>query len=247
MGLDARLKMARLAVIAFADPDVQRTVDLTDQIMSGGADMLQLRLEQVPADRRREVAEAARSIAFQHPRSLLVIRDDVAVATAMGADVLHVGAADVATADARTGLHEFALVGRSAHDADALDRALADDGVAYATLGPVFQDAGAAFRSGGLDMVREAARHHDPAQPGGKPWFAQGGIELDTLPQVLEAGARRVVVGQAVVGASDVEAATRAFSDAMTQAWDGDEGLQRLVLAAARPSVGGFVPVDPQQ
>jgi len=41
-----------------------------------------------------------------------------------------------------------------------------------------------------------------------RPWFAIGGIDLDDLDQVLERGARRVVVVRAITEASDPGAAT---------------------------------------
>ena len=40
-----------------------------------------------------------------------------------------------------------------------------------------------------------------------KPWFAIGGIDEQRLPEVLEAGARRIVVVRAIAGADDPEAA----------------------------------------
>jgi thiamine-phosphate pyrophosphorylase len=39
-----------------------------------------------------------------------------------------------------------------------------------------------------------------------KPWFAIGGIDEQRLPEVLEAGARRIVVVRAITGADDPEA-----------------------------------------
>ncbi len=58
----------------------------------------------------------------------------------------------------------------------------------------------------GLEYVRHAA-----AVAGDRPWFAIGGIEPSNLDEVLEAGARRVVVVRAVRDAADPEAAARAL------------------------------------
>jgi thiamine-phosphate pyrophosphorylase len=41
------------------------------------------------------------------------------------------------------------------------------------------------------------------------PWFAIGGIDPDTLPAVLDAGARRIVVVRAIAEADDPGAAAR--------------------------------------
>ena len=42
-----------------------------------------------------------------------------------------------------------------------------------------------------------------------RPWFAIGGVDESTLDQVLEAGARRVVVVRALTEAADPHAAAR--------------------------------------
>jgi thiamine-phosphate pyrophosphorylase len=45
-----------------------------------------------------------------------------------------------------------------------------------------------------------------------RPWFAIGGIDLGNLDQVLDAGARRVVVVRAITEAADPGAATAEFA-----------------------------------
>ena len=46
-----------------------------------------------------------------------------------------------------------------------------------------------------------------------RPWFAIGGINEQTLDDVLDAGARRVVVVRVITGADDPAAATRRLAD----------------------------------
>ncbi|HET8969843.1 MAG TPA: thiamine phosphate synthase, partial [Candidatus Nanopelagicales bacterium] len=48
-----------------------------------------------------------------------------------------------------------------------------------------------------------------------RPWFAIGGIDAERLPQVLAAGARRVVVVRAVTEAADPAAAARTLAAAL--------------------------------
>ncbi|MGA9375916.1 MAG: thiamine phosphate synthase, partial [Mycobacterium sp.] len=62
----------------------------------------------------------------------------------------------------------------------------------------------------GLDLVRQTA-----ALAPAKPWFAIGGIDEQRLPEVLDAGARRVVVVRAITGAEDPQAAARALRAAL--------------------------------
>jgi thiamine-phosphate pyrophosphorylase len=50
-----------------------------------------------------------------------------------------------------------------------------------------------------------------PSNPGSRPWFAIGGIDLARLDDVLAAGARRVVVVRAITEADDPQAAAAAL------------------------------------
>ncbi|MDO3636498.1 thiamine phosphate synthase, partial [Mycolicibacterium arseniciresistens] len=63
----------------------------------------------------------------------------------------------------------------------------------------------------GLDLVREVARLA-PA----KPWFAIGGIDEQRLPEVLAAGAQRIVVVRAITAAEDPQAAARRLKAALS-------------------------------
>jgi thiamine-phosphate pyrophosphorylase len=48
---------------------------------------------------------------------------------------------------------------------------------------------------------------------GDRPWFAIGGIDPTNLAEVMEAGARRVVVVRAIREAADPEAAARSLRE----------------------------------
>lgn len=63
----------------------------------------------------------------------------------------------------------------------------------------------------GTDLVRAAAELETD-----KPWFAIGGIDADRLSEVLDAGARRIVVVRAITAADDPAAAARALRAAVT-------------------------------
>ena len=58
----------------------------------------------------------------------------------------------------------------------------------------------------GLDYVRHAA-----ATAGERPWFAIGGIDLDNVDAVVEAGARRLAVVRVLRDAPDPAAAAAAL------------------------------------
>jgi thiamine-phosphate pyrophosphorylase len=50
-----------------------------------------------------------------------------------------------------------------------------------------------------------------------RPWFAIGGIDLTNLDEVLDAGARRVVVVRAITEADDPGAAAAEFAKRLRQ------------------------------
>jgi thiamine-phosphate pyrophosphorylase len=51
-----------------------------------------------------------------------------------------------------------------------------------------------------------------------KPWFAIGGIDEQRLPEVLAAGARRIVVVRAITAADDPQAAAERLKAALSTA-----------------------------
>jgi thiamine-phosphate pyrophosphorylase len=64
-----------------------------------------------------------------------------------------------------------------------------------------------------LELVRETA-----AAAPTRPWFAIGGIDGATLPEVLAVGAERVVVVRAITAAADPQAAAHALKTALLEA-----------------------------
>jgi thiamine-phosphate pyrophosphorylase len=116
------------------------------------------------------------------------------VALALGADGVHLGQNDLPPAVARRILGPDAIIGLSCHSAEQQDAAPPE--ADYVTAGPVYETPTKPGRPGtGLDVVRHAAARVS------RPWFAIGGIDATTLPAVVDAGARRIVVVRAVTEA----------------------------------------------
>jgi thiamine-phosphate pyrophosphorylase len=68
-----------------------------------------------------------------------------------------------------------------------------------------------------LQLVRAAAALEADLGTG-KPWFAIGGIDARRLPDVLDAGARRIVVVRAITAAEDPRAAAERLRSALAAA-----------------------------
>lgn len=170
---------------------------------AGGVDIIQLRDKTLEAARELELLEILARRA-REARALFSVNDRADLAVLAGADVLHVGQGDLTPAQCRS-LAPNALVGRSTHDPQQLADARADDGVDYFCTGPIWATPTKPGRPGvGLDIVRAAARaDQDEPSDQAKPWFAIGGIDETTLPEVVDAGATRAVVVRVLTQADD--------------------------------------------
>jgi len=135
--------------------------------------------------------------------ALLIINDRPDLAVLCDADGVHVGQTELSVADARRIVGPHRLVGVSTHSLEQARKAVLD-GADYVGIGPTFPTKTKNFSElAGLRYVTEAATEIS------LPGFCIGGITTRNLPQVLEAGGRRVAVSGAICGAEDPETATR--------------------------------------
>lgn len=198
----ARLTDARLAVVAGTRTARGDLEELLIACCGASADLLLLRDATADEPALRAAAEVFRRVADHHG-ALFVLNDLPGLAADVGADGVQVGQADVPPDHARRVGGPDLLVGRTVQSPGHVDAA-ADEDVDYLVVGPVhgggprLWEASEARTSGvGLEPVRYAARHAST------PWFAGGGIDQGAVPELLEAGARRITVGACVTDAAD--------------------------------------------
>jgi thiamine-phosphate pyrophosphorylase len=198
-GRRARLAAARLYLCTPARPDL---ADFLDAVLSGGVDVVQLREKGAEARRELELCELVAEAAARHG-VLWSVNDRADVALAAGPDVLHLGQDDLPVPVARRILGSAVVVGRSTHDAKQVEAAAVEPGVDYFCVGPTWPTPTKPGRPApGLPLLRHAAGLGTT-----RPWFAIGGIDEQNLDQVIDAGARRVVVVRALTEAADPSAA----------------------------------------
>jgi thiamine-phosphate pyrophosphorylase len=192
---------------AIVDPlDTGRDpVDLTDALLAGGAQLVQLRLKDVPTRTLLAVATAIRE-RTRRAGALFIVNDRPDVARAAGADGVHLGPDDLPVEAARLILPRPAVIGVSTHDDGELAAALAVE-PDYVAVGPIYttQSKTDARPARGLEAVRQARRQTR------LPLVAIGGITADTAVAVRRAGADSVAIIGALVRAADVTAATRSL------------------------------------
>jgi thiamine-phosphate pyrophosphorylase len=184
---------------------------VTASLLAGGADLLQLRAKGQELATIRRVAEKllplcrAAGVPF-------ILNDFADLAAAIDADGVHLGQDDGPLGAAREIVGPGKLIGRSTHSLEQARAALAE-GFDYIGFGPLFPTPTKAGRPAiGLEEISLMEN-----QVGAEiPAFCIGGITPETLPAVLAAGARRVVVVSALLQAPDVTAATRAIRNRLT-------------------------------
>jgi thiamine-phosphate pyrophosphorylase len=173
-----------------------------DAVLAGGVDCVQLREKGLEAREEIAVCEVLAEAAARHG-ALWSVNDRADVASVVRPDVLHLGQDDLPVPAARALLGNDVLIGRSTHDEAQVRAAALESGVDYFCVGPTWPTPTKPGRPApGLSLTRLASGLASP-----RPWFAIGGIDATNLDQVLEAGARRVVVVRALTEAADPHAA----------------------------------------
>ncbi|MEU0543799.1 thiamine phosphate synthase [Nocardia sp. NPDC005978] len=210
-----RLAAARLYLCTDARREHGDLAAFAEAALAGGVDIIQLRDKGSPGEQQFGSLEAKAELgalaelkaAARRHGALVAVNDRADIALAAGADVLHLGQGDLPPWYARRILGPDVVIGRSTHNRAQAGLAAIDEHIDYFCTGPVFATPTKPGRqAAGIDLVRSTADSHTR-----RPWFAIGGIDDERLPEVLNAGATRIVVVRAITHARDPEAAARAL------------------------------------
>lgn len=196
---------SRLYLVAGTDLAAGPLVELVPELAGAGVDLVQLREKEMEAGPMLRAAQGL-AVACRSVGVPFFVNDRPDVALAAKADGVHVGQDDLPVPVARR--IASGLVGWSTHSVEQIDAVLSWDGLPdYIAVGPVYATPTKPGRPAtGVDLLRYAAKTVPPELP----WFAIGGVDEANLGEVLEAGARRIVVVRAIAGAPDpAEAAAR--------------------------------------
>jgi thiamine-phosphate pyrophosphorylase len=167
------------------------------QMVDGGVDILQLRAKAFIPDDVKWFAEQIHSVTSAAGVPL-VINDFPEVAAAIGAEGVHIGQDDIAVDRAREVAGYRTAVGKSTHSVAQAMAAAAED-TDYIGFGPLYATpTKPEYAPIGVHEIRTV---HEVVK---KPIFCVGGIKLDNLAVVLEAGARRVVIVSGILQADDI-------------------------------------------
>lgn len=179
-------------------------VDVIEQTLIGGAQIVQLRNKTGTREEVLEQAKALRILTRKY-NVPFIINDYPDIVIETDADGVHLGQEDMSIAEARRLLGPERIIGISTHN---LNQALAAerDGADYIGVGPIFPtDTKPGKAAVTTSYVTEAARHVSI------PFVAIGGITLDNVDAVLAAGAKRICAVSAIVGSDDPAGVCRSF------------------------------------
>lgn len=175
---------------------------MTAALCEGGVDLLQLRAKKRSSQEIEKLARLMQPILREYGVPL-IINDHLEVAAVIGSEGVHVGQDDEAVAKARAVVGQGTFVGKSTHSLDQAVAAQAE-GADYIGFGPLYATGTKPdYVPIGIHDIAEAHRLVS------LPIFCIGGVNVSRLPEIISAGARRVVVVSALLLAPDVRAHVR--------------------------------------
>ena len=192
-------------------------VEVIEQAIQGGSDIIQLRDKTSPKRVVLRKAEALRELTRRYGVTFIV-NDHIDVALAVDADGIHLGQDDLPLEAARR-IMGGKIIGISTHAIEEA-REAQRGGADYIGVGPVF-----ATKSK-VDVVDPVTTEYvrQVAAEITIPWVAIGGIKLHNVGEVLQAGARRVCAISEIVGSDDVRGTCEAFRLAIAKAGGREAG-----------------------
>ena len=223
---EASVRYARARRVAglyvILDPELTRgrdVVEIAKAALRGGASALQLRDKR--RDKEEQLLVARRLTALcQDRNAVFIVNDHADLAVACGAHGLHLGQHDMPVPDARRMLHPWQFVGTSNALVQEAEEAAARE-VDYIAVGAIYStESKSGTRPAGLETLKRVRERINSI-----PIVAIGGITLDNVGPVLQAGADGICVIGAVCQADNPEEAARCLVERITAFKASESGL----------------------
>ncbi len=179
---------------------------VAEQMVTGGVDLIQLRGKGKPIDELVNLASEVHEITARS-ETPLIVNDYAEIAARVPVEGVHVGQDDDSILLARQKAGRDLIVGKSTHSLVQAHMAQGE-GADYIGFGPIFATPTKPdYPPIGLGGIRQV--HLDV----GIPIFCIGGINIDNLQQVIDAGAKRVVMVSALLKAQSIVDYARCATD----------------------------------
>ena len=179
---------------------------IVEQMIEGGVDLIQLRGKEKSISELMELSAQLHELTAKSSTPLIV-NDHAEIARRVPVEGVHVGQSDDTIQLARQKAARKILVGKSTHSLEQA-RAAQSEGADYIGFGPIFATPTKPdYTPIGLEDVR---RVHAEVM---LPIFCIGGIDIDNLQSVIDAGAKRVVMVSALLKAHNIVDYARCVTD----------------------------------
>ncbi|MGI8957916.1 MAG: thiamine phosphate synthase [Chthoniobacterales bacterium] len=205
------LERARLyAILDLGYVTPGRAEPVAEDLIRGGADLIQLRGKKESQAELTQLAERLRRLTSSAGVPLIV-NDHAEIAREIPVEGLHLGQDDLGIVVAREIVGRDCWIGKSTHSIAQAVAAVAE-GADYIGFGPLFATPTKPdYTPIGTDEIQEV---HERVS---LPIFCIGGIKLENLPAVLAAGAKRVVIVSGLLQSADIAARTRAAKELLAE------------------------------
>ena len=179
---------------------------VVEQMVEGGVDLIQLRGKNKSIRELMELSAELHELTAQSSAPLIV-NDHAQIAVGVPIEGVHVGQDDDSVEVVRQKVVRDILVGKSTHSLHQA-RAAEREGADYIGFGPIFATPTKPdYAPIGLEDI---SRLHAEVN---LPIFCIGGINIDNLQSVIDAGAKRVVMVSALLKAHNIVDYARCATD----------------------------------
>jgi thiamine-phosphate pyrophosphorylase len=179
---------------------------IAEEMVSGGVDLIQLRGKGKSIEELMNLASEIHEITVRS-NTPLIVNDHAEIAARVPVEGVHVGQDDDSIPVARQKAGRDLIVGKSTHSMDQA-HAAQGEGADYIGFGPIFATPTKPdYKAIGLGNIRRI--HLDVSIP----VFCIGGINIDNLQEVIDAGAKRVVMVSALLKARSIVDYARCATD----------------------------------
>jgi thiamine-phosphate pyrophosphorylase len=186
--------------------EARDTARIVEQMIEGGVDLIQLRAKNKSIEELVQLAKELHELTAKSAAPLIV-NDYAEVASSTPVEGVHVGQDDDSIEIVRRRVKRDILVGKSTHSLEQA-RAAEREGADYIGFGPIFATPTKPdYAPIGLENIR---RVHAEVN---LPIFCIGGINIDNLQSVIDAGAKRVVMVSALLKAHNIVDYARCATD----------------------------------
>ena len=199
-----KLEKKKLYLITSSEKFISKD-DFLDAIASalqGGVDIIQLREKSIPDNVIVEIGHKIRTLCDEFGATFIV-NDRADIAKIVQADGVHLGYDDINIADAREVLGENAIIGKTTHHPDDIEKAI-NDGADYITLGPISLNN---KNQNCIDFsIVEWAQDNTKI-----PMFVTGDINLNNIVELTHNGINKIAVTDQIMYAKIPEQTARNF------------------------------------